>query len=87
MASVPRAALKLYVGGLPWTVGHAELREFFTGFGRVISSNVQYNKNTGCSKGFAFVVLEDDGQVMQKLENNSLVLEGANLDVQLERNQ
>ncbi|KAG4077879.1 hypothetical protein HA402_013813 [Bradysia odoriphaga] len=87
MASVPRAALKLYVRGLPWSVGNFELREFFKGFGRVISSNVHYNIKTGCSKGFAYVVLEDDGQVLQKLENTSLVLEGANLNVKLERNE
>lgn len=88
MASAPRSALRFFVGNIPWSVGHVELKEFFKGFGRVLSANVQFDKKTGCSRGFGFVLLDDDGQVLQKLENTKrLTLEGQYLHIQLERSE
>lgn len=88
MASVPRTAVKFFVGNLPWSVGHAELKHFFKGFGRVLGANVRFDTKTGSSKGFGFVVFDDDGQIVQKLENrNNLLLEGQHLNVRLEREE
>lgn len=50
-----RQVSKVFVGNLNWTTGHRELRKYFTEFGRVISAEVVFDKNSGLSKGFGFL--------------------------------
>lgn len=81
MASSGRAFQKVFVSNIPWTVGHPELRNFFREFGRVISASVVFDKNTGCSKGYGFVVL-GNRTVLQEIERqDKLVLEGQIIQV------
>lgn len=73
---------KLFIGNLPWSVGHQELRLYFREFGRVISANVVFDKKTGCSKGYGFVIFSNKA-VLTSLESKSrLHLEGHNLNIQ-----
>lgn len=82
MASTARSLQKIFVGNIPWSVGHQELRDFFKQFGRIVSANVVYDKSTGCSKGFGFVVFANS-EPLSKLESNSrLLLEGNYLSLQ-----
>ncbi|MEQ1722708.1 MAG: hypothetical protein ABL930_06000 [Pseudobdellovibrio sp.] len=60
-------AKKLYVGNLAFSVTDDELMQAFTGFGNVASARVVMDRMTGRSKGFGFVELEDDSQVMKQL--------------------
>jgi RNA recognition motif-containing protein len=50
---------KLYVGNLPFTTGESELREIFEKHGALASVNVITDRETGRSRGFAFVEFED----------------------------
>lgn len=50
-----RQVQKVFVGNLNWTTGHRELRKYFTEFGRVLTAEVVFDKNSGLSKGFGFV--------------------------------
>ena len=52
---------KLYVKSLPWAVRDEELAEFFAQFGTVVegSSKVILDKQTGRSRGFGFIEIED----------------------------
>ena len=50
---------KLYVGNLPFTTTEAELREVFEPHGELQSVNVITDRETGRSRGFAFVEYED----------------------------
>ncbi|KIK71017.1 hypothetical protein GYMLUDRAFT_145402, partial [Collybiopsis luxurians FD-317 M1] len=52
-------ATKLFIGGLAGTVTSESMRAFFSQFGRVIDSTVMLDRETGRSKGFGFVSLED----------------------------
>ncbi|KAJ3860264.1 hypothetical protein EV359DRAFT_49460 [Lentinula novae-zelandiae] len=52
-------ATKLFIGGLAATVTSESMREFFSQFGRVVDSTVMLDRETGRSKGFGFVSLED----------------------------
>ncbi|KAE9411119.1 hypothetical protein BT96DRAFT_804814 [Gymnopus androsaceus JB14] len=52
-------ATKLFIGGLAGTVTSESMREFFSQFGRVVDSTVMIDKDTGRSKGFGFISLED----------------------------
>jgi len=46
---------KLYVGNLVYGMGDSDLEKLFTGLGSVRSAQVIKDRDTGQSKGFAFV--------------------------------
>lgn len=82
MASAARNLQKLFVGNIPWSVSHGELKYFFKQFGHVVSANVVFDKSTGCSRGYGFVVFDKEGEPLKKLENNSrLLLDGQHLSI------
>lgn len=47
--------MKIFVAGLPLDMDDAELEEFFEKFGKVESVKVAIDRQTGKSRGFAFV--------------------------------
>ncbi|MBM3921709.1 MAG: RNA-binding protein [Sphingomonadales bacterium] len=47
--------MKIFVAGLPLDMDDAELEEFFEKFGKVDSVKVALDRQTGKSRGFAFV--------------------------------
>ena len=49
----------LYVGNLPWGTTDDSLAEAFRAHGSVISSRIITDKETGRSRGFGFVEVED----------------------------
>ena len=51
---------KIYVGNLPWSCGDAELKEFFSAIGEVHSAAVITDRETGRSRGFGFIEMDDD---------------------------
>ena len=53
--------MKLYVGNLPWRTTSADLEELFAKFGEVRSANVVSDRETGRSRGFGFVEMDDNG--------------------------
>jgi RNA recognition motif. (a.k.a. RRM, RBD, or RNP domain) len=53
-------AKRLYVGNLPYSVRDQELGETFAPFGAVKHSRVVMEPETGRSRGFGFVEMEDD---------------------------
>lgn len=76
-----RQVTKVFVGNLNWTTGHRELRSYFTEFGRVISAEVVFDKNSGLSKGFGF--LQVPGTTVEKIDaQRNHVLEGRKIRVE-----
>ena len=51
----------LYVGNLPHSTTEAELREFFQAHGDVQKVSIVTDRDTGRSRGFAFVEMTDSG--------------------------
>jgi RNA recognition motif-containing protein len=49
----------LYVGNLPWATNEADLADLFAPYGNVVSSRIITDKETGRSRGFGFVEVED----------------------------
>ena len=63
---------KLYVGNLPYSTQDADLVEIFEQFGPVLSAKVMMDRETGRSKGFAFVEMqnaEDAQAAVQAMSN------------------
>lgn len=52
-------ATTLYVGNLPWGTTDVSLSDAFRAHGTVISSRIITDKETGRSRGFGFVEVED----------------------------
>ena len=50
---------KLYVGNLPWSTTEADLEELFSSYGPVHSAAVITDRDTGRSRGFGFIELDD----------------------------
>ncbi len=50
---------KIYVGNLPFSTGDDELEELFTKHGTVTSAKVITDRETGRSRGFGFVEMDD----------------------------
>ena len=46
---------KIYVGNLPFTATESTLEELFATYGSVVSAKIITDRDTGRSKGFAFV--------------------------------
>lgn len=66
---IPSANLKIFVGNLPWSVDSAELAELFKDAGDVTMVEVIYDRQTGRSRGFAFVTMAnqvDADEVVEK---------------------
>ncbi|MEP6823220.1 MAG: RNA-binding protein [Ramlibacter sp.] len=53
---------KLYVGNLPYSVHDSDLEQAFGQFGSVSSAKVMMDRDTGRSKGFAFVEMGSDAE-------------------------
>jgi RNA recognition motif-containing protein len=53
---------KIYVGNLPFTATSESLSELFGQFGKVDSSKIITDRDTGRSKGFGFIEMSDSAE-------------------------
>jgi RNA recognition motif-containing protein len=68
-------AMKLYVGGLAYSVTDQELTQLFSEQGKVLSATVIKDRDSGQSKGFGFVEMED----LKEAQNAIKTLNGKEL--------
>jgi len=59
---------KLFVGGLPFATTNADLEGLFAQAGKVDSATVITDRNTGNSRGFAFVEMSSDEEAAKAVE-------------------
>ncbi len=79
---------KLYVGGLAYSVTEQELETLFAEIGKVTSTAVIKDRDTGQSKGFGFVEMEDDAAAEKAIkELNGKELSGRSIMVNEARPQ
>lgn len=66
---------KLFVGSLPWSVDDDALQSAFQPHGEVVSAKVVKDRETGRSRGFGFVEMEDStaaNNAIKALNNSEL---------------
>jgi RNA recognition motif-containing protein len=61
--------MNIFVAGLPYDLDDAELMEIFEKFGEVKSAKVAMDRETGKSRGFAFVDMPVKEEAMNAIEN------------------
>ncbi len=71
---------KLYVGNLAFGTTDADLSELFGQYGRVVSAQVVMDRDTGRSRGFAFVEMGEGGDAAIQATNQA-EFQGRNLTV------
>jgi RNA recognition motif-containing protein len=73
---------RLYVGNLSFSVTSQSLEELFAQFGAVKDAQVVQDRETGRSKGFGFVEMQDDNAAQEAISGlNEKEFEGRNLTV------
>jgi RNA recognition motif-containing protein len=74
--------MNIYVGNLAYSVTEDELRSAFEQFGAVSSVNVVTDRETGRSKGFGFVEMDDKSAGEEAISAlNGTSLGGRNMKV------
>lgn len=61
-------AKNIYVGNLVWSATNEDLLEIFGQFGKVARAQVITDRDTGRSRGFAFVEMEKDEDAQKAIE-------------------
>lgn len=64
-------AVRLYVGNLPYSTTEDNLRDLFDGYGAVEQVQVATDRETGRSRGFAFVDMATDSDAQSAIEGLS----------------
>lgn len=60
--------MKLYVGNLSYSMDNGQLEDLFSKYGQVRSAEVIQDRDTGRSKGFGFVEMNDDNAAREAIE-------------------
>jgi len=73
---------KLFVGSLPWSVNDKTLQQTFEAHGTVVSAKIITDRDTGRSRGFGFVEMENSTDAEKAIRAlNDSELDGRNIVV------
>jgi RNA recognition motif-containing protein len=59
---------KLFVGSLPWSVNDEALKTAFEAHGKVVSAKVITDRQSGRSKGYGFVEMEEEADAANAIQ-------------------
>lgn len=71
-----RMSNKIFVGNLPFTMDSFELEELFKSFGKIQEANVVKDRESGKSRGFAFVTFSSGSEAQQALSMDGKEIQG-----------
>jgi len=74
---------KLYVGNLPFTATQSDVEAAFSAYGELDEVRLITDRDTGRSRGFAFVTFSTQQHAESALEMNGKNLDGRNLTVNI----
>ena len=77
--------MNIYVSNLGFQVEEADLRSLFNNYGEVTSAKVITDRETGRSRGFAFVEMADTAGEKAMKELNGTVIDGRAISVSVAR--
>jgi RNA recognition motif-containing protein len=68
--------MNIFIAGLSYSINDADLKELFSEYGEIASSKVVMDRQTGRSKGYGFVEMDDEEAAKKAIEE----LNGAQYD-------
>ncbi|XP_075470764.1 SRA stem-loop-interacting RNA-binding protein, mitochondrial [Ascaphus truei] len=80
-----KKVFELFVSRVPWTVASRELKEYFSQFGTIKKCLLPFDKETGFHRGFCWVAFSSEEGLLNALQKDMHLLEGAKLQVQQNR--
>ncbi|KAL3668537.1 hypothetical protein V7S43_006620 [Phytophthora oleae] len=75
------ATKKIFVGGLHYETKDADFKKYFMQYGKVVSAEVMFNRETNKSRGFGFVIFECEASVELVLQDKNHVIDGKSVEV------
>jgi len=72
--------LKMFIGGLSHDTTTDKLWEYFSKFGEVEDVDIKTDPNTGCSRGFGFLLYKSEEAIEQVVNNGPHNLDGKRID-------
>ncbi|CAI5735220.1 unnamed protein product [Hyaloperonospora brassicae] len=72
---------KIFVGGLHYETKDADFKKYFMQYGKVVSAEVMFNRETNKSRGFGFVIFESEVSVELVLQEKNHVIDGKSVEV------
>ncbi|KAH9063121.1 hypothetical protein Ae201684P_009384 [Aphanomyces euteiches] len=79
-SSAVGATKKIFVGGLHYETKD-DFKKYFQQFGKVVSAEVMFNRETNKSRGFGFVIFETEQSVELVLQDRGHVIDGKSVEV------
>lgn len=74
--------MNIYIGNLSYSMTDEEIKEIFTPYGNVLSVKIIFDKQTGRSKGYAFVEMENEEAAQNAIKAlNETEVKGRNIKV------
>lgn len=74
---------KIYVGGLSYNTTEEGLREAFSQYGSIKEAHLIIDRDTGRSKGFAFITFDTQQAAEASLDMNGKSLDGRTIKVNM----
>lgn len=71
----------IYVGNLSWSTSDSDLRTMFSPYGEIRSAHVIEDRETGRSRGFGFVEMDDEAALKSIQALNGTDCQGRTLKV------
>lgn len=71
-----QSSFRIYVGNLPWQIDDARLEQVFSEHGKVLDARVVFDRESGRSRGFGFVMMGSQTEV----DDAIAALDGQSLD-------
>ena len=77
-----KRVMNIYVGNLSYDTTEERLKEAFEQFGQVENISIIRDRQTGRSRGFAFVIMPDEAEAQRAIdESNGMEVDGRTLKV------
>lgn len=73
----------VFIGNLPFSTQKSELQEVFEKFGSITEIHIPVDRQTGKSRGFAFVTFETEEASQAALEMNGQEMNGRTIKVHM----
>ena len=74
--------MEIYVGNLAWAAQDQDVTDAFAQFGEVASAKIIHDRETGRSRGFAFVSMPNEEEARKAIEGlNDQEFMGRNMNV------